>query len=124
MDMIVEILVSFFLVVGGIFALVGSFGLVRLQDAMQRLHAPTKATTLGIGGVLIASMIYFGFSGGQVSIHELLISIFLFLTAPLTANFIAKAYLVHRVEESDLPPVSGEYGWAIYHDPPKDPADL
>ncbi|MGZ9811582.1 Na+/H+ antiporter subunit G [Pseudoroseicyclus sp. H15] len=124
LDLIVEILVSFFLVVGGLFALVGSFGLVRLRECMQRLHAPTKATTLGIGGVLIASMIYFGFSDDQVSFHELLITIFLFLTAPLTANFIAKAYLVHRVEESDLPPTGTKYGWAIYHDPPKDPADL
>ncbi|NDV02009.1 Na+/H+ antiporter subunit G [Pseudoroseicyclus tamaricis] len=123
-ELIGEILVSAFLVIGGLFALVGSFGLVRLRDCMQRLHAPTKATTLGIGGVLIASMIHFGMSGEQISFHELLITVFLFLTAPLTANFIAKAYLVYRVEESDLPPTTGKYGWAIYHDPPKDPADL
>jgi len=54
-----EILISALLVLAGLFAIVGSFGLIRLPDPMTRLHAPTKATTLGIGGVLIASMLYF-----------------------------------------------------------------
>ena len=48
--MLVEIVVCVFLVIGALFGLVGSFGLLKLQDTMQRLHAPTKATTLGIGG--------------------------------------------------------------------------
>ncbi|MEC8196214.1 MAG: monovalent cation/H(+) antiporter subunit G, partial [Pseudomonadota bacterium] len=52
--MFVEILVSFFIVLAGVFGLVGSFGMLKLKDTMQRLHAPTKATTLGVGGVLIA----------------------------------------------------------------------
>jgi multicomponent K+:H+ antiporter subunit G len=50
-----EIIVSFFLLVGAGFALIGSIGLVRLPDFFSRLHGPTKATTLGVGGMLIAS---------------------------------------------------------------------
>lgn len=59
MNFFVELLITISLVVSGIFGLVGSYGLVKLKDSLQRLHAPTKATTLGVGGVLVASMIYF-----------------------------------------------------------------
>ena len=52
MNPIAELLISFFILVSGVFGLVGSYGLIKLRDTMQRLHAPTKATTLGVGGVL------------------------------------------------------------------------
>lgn len=109
-----EILVSFFLVVSGIFGLVGSFGLLKLPDTMRRLHAPTKSTTVGVGGVLLASMGYFYLHDGKASFHELLITLFLFLTAPITANFIAKAFMLNHVDEAELPKTTGEYGWAGY----------
>ncbi len=121
MPVIVEILVSVFLVVSGIFGLVGSYGLIKLKDSVQRLHAPTKATTLGVGGVLIASMIYFSVKTGEISFHELMITLFLFLTAPITANFIAKAYMARNLKPSDLPESGGAYGWSIYDDPPESP---
>lgn len=119
MNLLAEILVSFFLLVSGVFGLVGSFGLVKLRNTMQRLHAPTKATTLGVGGVLIASMLYFLLVKGSFSFHELLITLFLFLTAPITANFIAKTYLSVNVDRKDLPETGRDYGWAIYDDPPE-----
>ncbi|WP_425049761.1 Na+/H+ antiporter subunit G [Psychromarinibacter sp. S121] len=118
MHIALEIAVSAFLVIAGVFGLVGSFGLIKLRDTMQRLHAPTKATTLGVGGVLIASMVYHWADGGQITFHELLITLFLFLTAPVSANFIAKAYLAQNVAEKDLPEPLTEHGWAIYNDPP------
>ncbi|WP_425101142.1 Na+/H+ antiporter subunit G [Tropicibacter sp. S64] len=117
--MIVDILITVFIVIGGVFGLVGSFGLVKLQDAMQRLHAPTKATTVGLGGVLIASMIYFAVKDGHVSFHELLITLFLFITAPITAHFMAQTYLRMHREETDLPPSGRPVGWSIYRDPPE-----
>lgn len=95
MSLAAEILVAFLLVIGGIFILVGSWGLARLPTLMTRLHGPTKATTLGVGGCLIASMIFFPASGAAWSAHELLITIFLLLTAPISANMMAKAHL-HR----------------------------
>ncbi len=57
--MIIEIITAVFLLIGGAFLLVGSIGLARLPDFYMRLHAPTKASTLGIGSILIASIIYF-----------------------------------------------------------------
>ena len=119
MELVTELLISFFLVLAGIFGLVGSFGMIKLRDTMQRLHAPTKATTLGVGGVLIASMLYFLLVEGTFSFHELLITLFLFLTAPITANFIAKTFMQANLRPSDLPGTEGEFGWSVYEDPPK-----
>ncbi|MBZ4690739.1 MAG: Na+/H+ antiporter subunit G [Cereibacter changlensis] len=117
MTLVTEILISVLLVVAGIFGIVGSFGLLKLPDPMTRLHAPTKATTIGIGGVLIASMLYFGLVADSFSWHEILISLFLFLTAPITANFIAKAHLHREVPVSELPPTGTDRAWATYdHD--------
>jgi len=116
--MIADILIAALLIIGGIFGLVGSFGMIKLQDTMQRLHAPTKATTLGVGGVLIASMLYFLLKEGRLSFHELLISLFLFLTAPIAANFIAKTYMAGKMVSADLPSSGRMYGWSIYDAPP------
>ena len=118
MPFFAELIISIALVVSGIFGFVGSYGLIKLKDSVQRLHAPTKATTLGVGGVLIASMIYFYAKTGYVSVHELLITLFLFLTAPITANFIAKAYMARNLKEGDLPDSTSDFGWSIYDDPP------
>ena len=119
MSFFAELLISISLVIGGVFGFVGSYGLIKLKGSLQRLHAPTKATTLGVGGVLIASMIYFFAKTGHISVHELLITLFLFLTAPITANFIAKAYLSRNVDKKDLPPSEGAFGWSVYDDPPE-----
>jgi multicomponent K+:H+ antiporter subunit G len=119
MSFVAELLISLALVVSGVFGFVGSYGLVKLKNTLQRLHAPTKATTLGVGGVLVASMIFFYVETGHISVHELLITMFLLLTAPITANFIAKAYMARNVTAHDLPDSGGEYGWSVYDDPPE-----
>ncbi|MDZ7906938.1 MAG: Na+/H+ antiporter subunit G [Gemmobacter sp.] len=110
--MIADILISACLVIAGIFGLVGSYGLLKLPDLMTRLHAPTKASTLGVGGVLLASMGHAAFKRGDISWHELLITLFLFLTAPITANFIAKAHIARNLTAKDLPPTGGPRDWA------------
>jgi multicomponent K+:H+ antiporter subunit G len=88
-----ELLIGFFIVGGASFALIGSIGLARLPDFFSRLHGPTKATTLGVGGTLVASSVYFSLHGDGLSLHELLIMFFLFITAPVSAHLLAKAAL-------------------------------
>lgn len=100
---ILDLLIALMILLGGAFALIGSWGLARLPSLMSRLHGPTKATTLGVGGCLIASMLYFPTHGFAWSAHELLITIFLFITAPISANMIAKAYLHRRFTQSAAP---------------------
>jgi len=93
LPILLEALVSLLLIVGGLFALVGAIGLIRLRDFYMRLHAPTKASTLGLGGVLIGSMMYYGLVGGRVVIHELLVTLFVFMTAPISAHLMVRAFL-------------------------------
>ncbi|ALS98977.1 Na+/H+ antiporter subunit G [Lacimicrobium alkaliphilum] len=97
MNFWVELLISVLLLLGGVFVLVGSIGLIRLKDLYVRLHAPTKATTLGLGGILLGSMVYMSHQHGYLSIHELLITLFLVITAPVTAHILAKVALHHEV---------------------------
>ena len=93
---VAEVVISLLILVGAFFLFVGSLGLAKLPDLMRRLHGPTKATTLGIGSMLIASMLFFWVVEESPSIHELLITLFLFLTAPVTAQMIAKAHILRE----------------------------
>lgn len=90
--------VAFFLLLGGGFVLIGSIGLVRMPDFFMRLHGPTKATTLGMGGILLGSIFYFSMSPETLSVHEMLITIFLLITAPVSAHMLIKTALHHRLK--------------------------
>ena len=107
--------VTFCLVVGAIFTLVGAIGLLKFNDSMTRLHAPTKVGTVGVGALLLASVIYNGvFNDGAM--QELLIMGFLFVTAPISANFIAKVNMHRRVCEAPPALPEGEQ-WATFNVP-------
>lgn len=92
-----EILVAALIYIGAFFTLVGSFGLARLPDFYARLHGPTKATTLGVGSLLLASLVFFVVVGDGLRMHKVLITVFLFLTAPVSGHLLAKAGLRLRV---------------------------
>ena len=92
------------LAAGSFFILVGSLGLVKLSDFFKRLHAPTKASTLGVGCVLLTSVGYHAFTGTDPQPRELLITAFLFITAPISAHLMAKAALsLHMAERPPMP---------------------
>ena len=112
---ILELLIVFLLFCGVFFTLVGSFGLLKLDTPMARLHAPTKASTLGVGSLLLASMTY-AFSRGEPSLHEILVMAFLYVTAPISGNFIAKVNLHRQRGKADMPPPPEEDIWASYTD--------
>lgn len=93
MPNLIDLIVSVCLLIGASFALIGSIGLVRLPDFYMRLHGPTKATTLGVGGVVVGSLIHFNAINEGLNLHEILIALFLFITAPVSAHIVAKAAL-------------------------------
>ena len=99
---VAEAVIAACLLVGALFVFVGSLGLLRMRDFYSRQHGPSKSTTVGAGATLLGSMIYFSMRGGALSLHEVLISFFLFITAPVSAHLLAKAALHLR-----LPNVSG-----------------
>ncbi|MEX3315015.1 Na+/H+ antiporter subunit G [Sulfitobacter sp. PS-8MA] len=118
-EIIATYAVAVLLLIGSFFIIVASIGLLKLNDPMTRLHAPTKAGTLGIGAYLLAAMIY-SFVGGEGSLHELLIMGFIFVTAPVSANFMAKAN-IHRRDCKPQPPAlpDGDM-WATLNVPEED----
>jgi len=97
MSMIAEYIISALLLLGSAFTLIGAIGLARLPDFFTRLHGPTKATTLGVGAIMLSSVIYFSATGEGVGTSEILITLFLVITAPVSANILAKAAMHIRV---------------------------
>ncbi len=110
--------VALSLLIGSGFVLVGVIGLLKFDDPMTRLHAPTKVGTVGIGMLLLASMIN-SFRMGDTSIHEILIMAFLFVTAPISAHFIAKVGIHHRACETPPSPPRDET-WSTLKSPEPD----
>lgn len=91
-----ELVVSALLLIGAAFALIGSIGLARLPEFYMRLHAPTKATTLGVGAIVIASLVHASARSGRLALAELAIPLFLFITAPVVAHLVGKAARARR----------------------------
>lgn len=96
-----EIIVSILLLLGGTFILIGSIGLNKMPDFFMRLHGPTKATTLGMAGVLISSIVYFTAIVDEPSVKEILISIFLLITAPISGYMLIKSAIHHKLKPHD-----------------------
>lgn len=107
MKLLLDILLLMLLVVGCAFTFLGAFALVKLPTFFQRLHGPTKASTLGVGCLLAASVLYHGNYGTGLHPREMLISVFLFLTAPVSAHLMSKAALALQRGVGTDPPVPG-----------------
>lgn len=91
MNTLAEVLVVAMLAVGCFFTVLGAFALIKLPTFFQRIHGPTKASTLGVGGILITSILYHAMVGNSFHPRELLITLFLFMTAPISAYMMARA---------------------------------
>jgi multicomponent Na+:H+ antiporter subunit G len=87
-----QIVVMFFLWVGAIFSFLGALGVARMPDLFMRLQAATKTATLGIGSLMIASAIHFGYTGAIA--RSILVLLFVALTAPVAAHVIVRAAYV------------------------------
>ena len=125
MSWLIAIVLVALLAIGCFFILLGSFGLLKLSEFYKRLHAPTKASTLGVGAVLAASIGYHAIGGTDPQPRELLITAFLFITAPIGAHLMAKAALaLHMAQRPALPDdgtVDGVRGASSRRTAPCDP---
>lgn len=120
-ELIADYATAALLIIGAIFALVAAIGLLRFNDPMTRMHAPTKIGTIGVGALLGASIIHAN-TANDGSFHELLIMAFLFVTAPISANFIAKVHLHKRTCNTPPAPRQDET-WATLQAPESDRKD-
>lgn len=78
-----------FMIAGTVFMLVAAIGLLRLPDLYTRMHAVTKAGTLGIGLVLVAAAV--AFAEVSVVARVFVALLFVLLTAPVSAHMIGRA---------------------------------
>jgi multicomponent K+:H+ antiporter subunit G len=100
------ILIAMLLLIGAGLTLIGSLGLLWLDSFYKRVHAPTLGATLGIGLVLIASMLCFSILQSRLVLHELLITVLMVVTMPVTFILLARAALYRDRSEgsNEVPP--------------------
>ncbi|MDB5316931.1 MAG: monovalent cation/H+ antiporter subunit [Rhodospirillales bacterium] len=103
--------VALLLLLGAALALTGAIGLLRLGSFYERVHAPTLASTLGIGCVLLASMLFFSVLGSRLVLHEVLIAAFVVLTTPVTLMLLTRAALHRdrREGSEEVPPATASH---------------
>lgn len=94
-----EMLIALLILLGALFVLLGSISLVKMPDFYMRLHGPAKVTTIGSGAILLASTLVLS-EQGQFSLHEILITLFLVITAPISAYLLAKAALHLKISRT------------------------
>lgn len=90
--MIQEILVSVFLLSGSFFILLSAIGILRMPDLYMRLSTATKATTLGVGLIVLSAAVHF--ASLPIVSKSLMVIAFLFLTAPVAGQILARAGLL------------------------------
>ena len=87
----IDIIVGVLILTGAGFSLIAAIGLIRFPDVLMRMHASTKAGTLGAGLALVGTAVFFG--SVAVVTKCILAILFLLLTAPLAAHMIGRASL-------------------------------
>jgi multicomponent K+:H+ antiporter subunit G len=94
------------LVLGGLTTLVGSLGLLRLGDFFARMHGPSMTNTVGAGSVLIVSMLASSALVGRPSLHELLITLSVLMSAPITSIMLVQAALYRNRARNSAEPAT------------------
>lgn len=93
--LVLAVLIGLLVVLGALFALIGSVGLLRLGSFYERVHPPMLGTTFGVGLTLIASMLLFSTLESRPVLHEIVIAVFPIVTTPVSFMLLVRA-AVHR----------------------------
>lgn len=96
----VAVPVAMLLVAGGLLTLIGALGLVRLPTFQARMHGPSMGSTLGLGCVVLASIICSSVTLGRLAPHALLVTVFVVITSPATAMLLMRASLYRARDRS------------------------
>ncbi len=86
------------LVIGGLVTLIGSLGLLRLRDFYARMHGPSMGTTIGTASVLFVSLLVSSAASERPVFHELLITMLVLMSAPVSSMMLLKAALYREVQ--------------------------
>lgn len=85
----IEWIAAFFLIAGSLFMLVAAIGVVKLSDVYMRMHAITKAASLG--AILMLASVSIIYVQWIVWVEALMVVVFVIITAPIASHMIAKA---------------------------------
>lgn len=111
--------IAVLLVIGSTLTLLGNIGLLRFRTFYERLHAPTLGVSWGTAAIILASMLMFSLHLGRPVIHELIVGVFVMITAPVTLMLLGRAALrrdrargldlnVRRITPPDSKAVDGD----------------
>lgn len=101
--------VALLLLGGAAVTLIGSLGLLRLKTFYDRVHPPTLGSSLGMALTVLASIVCFSVLRSRLSVHEMLIAVFVTVTTPVTYMLLVRAALYRdRVEGQSESPSSKE----------------
>jgi multicomponent Na+:H+ antiporter subunit G len=89
--LLIEIIISIFIIIGTFFIISSTIGILRFPDLYTRLHAASKSGTLGVASILVGSFFYFLYYEHVVSGKLLLGIVFVLLTAPVASHMLARA---------------------------------
>lgn len=92
--------ISLLLIIGGLVTVIGSLGLLRLPDFFSRMHGPSMGNTIGTGCVLLASLLTSSVLAGRPVVHELLITLFIVMSSPVTSMMLVQAALYRNRRRS------------------------
>lgn len=88
------------LLAGGLLTFIGSLGLLRLPTFFARMHGPSMGNTLGAGCILLASMLNSSALLHRPILHEILITLFIVITSPVTAMMLMRAAIYRNKARS------------------------
>jgi multicomponent Na+:H+ antiporter subunit G len=106
----IEIISGIIILLGSFFILISAIGLIRMPDLFTRMSATTKASTLGVGLVLLGTALFWQDIG--ISARAIVIITFLFLTAPVAAHIIGRAAYFDKVplwDKTQVDELRGKY---------------
>jgi multicomponent Na+:H+ antiporter subunit G len=92
---VTDILTAVMWVAGSAFALLAAVGVLRMPDLFTRMQASTKASTLGLGCLLVGAALQLGDLASFIRVAS--IGAFVLLTTPVAAHVIARAAYLAEV---------------------------
>lgn len=100
MEFVIDIIAIASIIFGTFFFLVGVVGLIRMPDVFTRMHATTKCDTMGAGLIFFGLIVWQGIT--FTSLNMVLIILFIWLTNPTAAHYIAKSAYVRLQKSGEL----------------------
>jgi len=85
---LLDLMAFVLMLLGALFVLLASLGVLRLPDVYCRLSATSKAVPFGLGLILAGAALALG--DGSFALQALAIAVFLALTSPIAAHVLGR----------------------------------